>query len=210
MKLRFFALFFLMNAGFSGLQADTLIEVSAKFADVPVGTKVPSSPAQLAKNKKINLLAATPVTVSNGSRARIEVNQPVTTANGATLSLGVTLDVVAVVGESGNISFTGSALDRARAMSGQESTETLSTMEFATREVYFQGLTTSGENVLIQTAPIESAVKGSKNSARQLVIYLSLTKKIVAAPKSTPKKDTKTTTKSTSKSSKTSSKKTKR
>lgn len=213
MKLRFLVLFFIMQTGFAALQADTVIEVAAKLADVPGGTKIPASPAQLAKNKGINLLAATPVSVASGARARIEINQPVTTASGSTVSLGLTLDVLPILAESGNISFTGSALDRARAMSGQESTVNLTTMEFATREVYFQGFTKGGESVLIQTAPIESAVKGSKNSARQLVIYLTFTKKTVASaktPAKTPTKSSKTKTTAKGTTSKGSSKKTKR
>jgi hypothetical protein len=81
-------------------------------------------------------------------------------------------------------------------------------VEFATREVYFNGSTSSGETVLIQTgsAVSKSASKGAQPTTRELVVLLTFVKKTTEpepVKKSTTSKasTSKPATKSTSRKS---------
>lgn len=183
------------------LQAATTIEVSAKFADVPAGTVVTASSLKLDKVKGVNVLSAPKITTTSGEKATIEVTQSQSAPGGASVPLGLTLEITPSLGEKA-ITFSGKATDRA--MHGKRSEDSLSVVEFATREVYFNGSTNSGETVLIHTAPAlsKSAAKGAEATSRELVLLLTFVKKTtepVAAKKSTPVKSS--TSKSGTKSS---------
>lgn len=183
------------------LQAATTIEVSAKFADVPAGTVVTASSLKLEKVKGVNVLSAPKVTTTAGEKATIEVTQSQSAPGGASVPLGLTLEVTPSIGEK-FITFKGKATDRA--MHGKRSGEGLSVVEFATREVYFNGSTSSGETVLIQTgsAVSKSASKGAQPTTRELVVLLTFVKKTTEpepVKKSSVSKSS--TTKSTSRKS---------
>ena len=158
------------------LQAATTIEVSAKFADVPAGTVVTASSLKSEKVKGVNVLSAPKVTTTPGEKATIEVTQSQSAPGGASVPLGLTLEVTPSVGEK-SITFSGKATDRA--MHGKRSGDNLSVVEFATREVYFNGSSSSGETVLIHTAPAvtKSAAKGAEATSRELVLLLTFVKK---------------------------------
>ena len=180
------------------LHAATTIEISAKFADVPAGTVVTASTTKLEKIKGVNVLSAPKVTTSLGEKATVEVTQSQSAPGGASVPLGLTLDITPTVGEK-TINFTGKATDRA--MHGKRSDGGISVVEFATREVYFSGSTTSGETVLIHTAPaVTKSAKSGETKSRELVIFLTFNKKTTIeesekkAPvtkKTTPAKETK-------------------
>jgi hypothetical protein len=175
------------------LQAATTFEISAKFADVPAGTEVTASTSKLEKMRGVNVLSAPKVTVGSGEKATIEVTQSQSAPGGASVPLGVTLDVTPTQGEKA-VAFTGRATDRA--MHGKRSDGGVNVVEFATREIYFSGATTSGETVVIHTAAAVS--KGSKDStttARELVILLTMTKKATEPEPSSKSSKSKTTKK---------------
>lgn len=187
------------------LQAATTIEVSARFADIPAGTVVTASSLKLEKVKGVNVLSAPTVITTPGQKATIEVTQSQSAPGGASVPLGLTLEVTPSVGEK-SISFNGKATDRA--MHGKRSGEDLSIVEFATREVYFNGATNSGETVLIHTgsAVSKSAAKGAQPTARELVVLLTFVKKStepepVKKSSSAKRSTTKSSTKSTSRKS---------
>ncbi len=180
---------FLIFAAALPVHSATTIEVSAKLADVPVGVEIPSSALKLEKIKGVNLLSAPKVITESGKRGTIEITQPQSTPGGATVPLGVTLDITPTQGEK-SISFTGRVIDRA--IGGKRTEDSVSSIEFATREVYFSGTASSGETVLIRTSPAVSKTSG-KNSeikTRELVVLLTFTKKTTATaePKKVPAK----------------------
>lgn len=185
--------------------AATTIEVVAKLADVPAGMEVPASAAKLDQIKGVDVLSAPRATTSPGKSASIEVTQQEIVPGADAVALGVSINVTPTIGEK-TIHFTGKATDRAS--HGKRSGGGVNTVEFATREVYFEGSTTNGGTVIIHTAPVTS--KTSKDEkvvtrARELVIYLTFTKRTTdEAPakkpiaKSPPKSSAKAKTKSAS------------
>ena len=173
------------------IHAATTIEISAKFADVPAGMEISESVAKLEKIKGVNVLSAPRVTTTPGQKAVVEVTQSQSTPGGASVPLGLTLEITPTLDEK-SIAFTGSATDRA--MHGKRTEGRVNVVEFATREVYFSGTTSSGATILIHTAA--AVTKGAEVKARELVILLTLSKKTTEpeAPKrSTEKKPVKAT-----------------
>ena len=183
------------------LHAATTIVVSAKFADVPVGTEISPTTPKLEKIKGVNVLSAPTIVVEPGKNGIIEVTQEQSAPGGASVPLGLKLDITPTLAEKG-ISFFGYATDRA--MHGKRSEGKISVVEFATREVYFSGTASSGETVVLHTAPAvtKAAAKDAETKTRELVIVLTFTKKTTepepAKKKSTEKAPVKkpTTTKS--------------
>jgi hypothetical protein len=167
------------------LHAATTIVVSAKFADVPAGTEL-SSTSKLEKIKGVNVLSAPTLVTNPGQKATIEVTQPQSAPGGASVPLGLTLEITPSLGEK-NITFIGKATDRA--MHGKRSDGALTAVEFATREVYFSGATSSGETVVVHTAAAVSkaSTKGAEAQTRELVMLLTFTKK-TTEPEPTKKK----------------------
>jgi hypothetical protein len=167
--------FFLVLAAALPLHAATTIEISARFADVPDGTVVTASTSKLEKMKGVNVLAAPKVVTAPGQKATIEITQVQSAPGGASVPLGVTLEITPTVAEK-TIAFSGKATDRA--IHGKRNDSGVSVVEFATREAYFSGATTSGDTVLIHTAPaITKSAKG-ETKARELVVLLNFTKKV--------------------------------
>jgi hypothetical protein len=179
--------------------AATTIEVSAKFADVPAGTEVPSKPELLAKTKGVDVLSAPKVTAIPGQPATIEVSQATATPDGSTAPLGITLTIKSTLTEKGAIAFSGKATDRFK--HGQRDGESLSVLACVAREIYFKGTTASGSTVLLNGGPstTSSAKKDGETVVknRELVIYLTF-KKIASEPekkKSATSKSGKSSTK---------------
>lgn len=172
MKFFCLALLLICHAG-----AATTIEVVAKLADIPAGMEVPASAAKLDQIKGVDVLTAPRVITSPGRSAAIEVTQQEMVPGADTVALGVAIHVTPTIGEK-TIHFTGKATDRAS--HGKRSNGGVNTVEFATREIYFEGNTTSGGTVIIHTAPVTSkAAKEDKvvTKSRELVIYLTFTKR---------------------------------
>jgi len=192
----------------TGSLAATTIEVSAKFADVPVGSEVPAKPELLAKTKGIVLLSPAKVTTTPSKAATIEVTQSVAAPDGAVVPLGITLTITATLTEKGNIAFSGKATDRFK--HGQRESEALSTLAFVARELYFKGVATSGSTVLLKGGPATSAAAKKDSPVqtkdRELVIYLTfkkVTAETAAAKKpTTPAKSAGTKTSATKSSTK--------
>jgi len=155
--------------------ATTTIEVLAKFADVPAGTEIPATAEKLDKLKGIDVLSAPSVTTAPGRAASVEVTQDAMVPGSQSVPLGLTLSVTPTIGEK-SIHFTGKATDRAA--HGKRSDDHVNTVEFATRELYFEGNVGSGETVLLHSSAV--AAKGEKNIAksRELVIFLKFTKHV--------------------------------
>src|SRR5262245_59838141 len=120
--------------------AATTIEVAAKFADVPAGTEIPATAEKLDKLKGVEVLSSPRVVTPPGKAASIEITQDAMVPGSAAVPLGLTLSVTPTLGEK-TIHFTGKATDRAA--HGKRSDDSLNTVEFATREIYFEGSTTS-------------------------------------------------------------------
>jgi hypothetical protein len=177
----------------------TVIEVSAKFADVPAGLEIPTSAAKLDQLKGVEVLSAPRVTTLPGKTAMVEITQEVMVPGSGAVPIGLTLAVTPTLGEK-TISFTGKAMDRAS--HGKRSQGSVNTVEFATREIYFEGSTASGGTVLLHTAPVTTKTTTNNKTVtkqRELVVYLTFTKKVIeekkpvapvkkTAPKATPKK----------------------
>lgn len=155
--------------------AATNIEVNAKFADVPAGTEIPATAEKLDKLKGIEVLSAPVITTAPGKTATIEVTQDAMVPGAAAVPLGLTLTITPTLGEK-TIHFTGRATDRAT--HGKRSQGGVNTVEFATRELYFEGSVASGGSVFLHSTPV--AAKGEKNvtKSRELVLFLTLTKKV--------------------------------
>ncbi len=170
------------------LRAATTIEVIAKFADVPAGTEIPATAEKLDRLKGIDVLVAPTVTTTPGQSGTIEVTQDSMVPGAAAVPLGLTLSITPTLGEK-TIHFTGRATDRAT--HGKRSQGGVNTVEFATREMYFEGSVPSGGSVILHSTPV--AAKGEKNvtKSRELVLFLTLTKKVTVVP---PIKNTGTTT----------------
>lgn len=172
--------------------AATMIEIAAKFADVPAGTFIASGD-KLEKIKGVNVLSAPKVVTGIGQRAVIEITQSQSAPGGVSVPLGVALEITPSLDEK-SISYSGKATDRA--MHGKRSEGSVNVVEFATREVYFSGATNSGQTVLIQTAPAvaKGSGKAAETTTRELVIVLTFSKKTTEedAPKKTPTKSTST------------------
>ncbi len=183
--------------------AATTIEVVAKLADIPAGMEVPASAAKLDQIKGVDVLSAPHVITTPGKCASIEVTQPETVPGAGNVALGVAINVTPTIGEK-TIHFTGKATDRAS--HGKRSDGGVNTVEFATREIYFEGGTTSGGTVVIHTAPLTSrTAKEDKvvTKSRELVIYLTFTKRTTdetPAKKSGAKSQTKSSTTAKAKS----------
>jgi hypothetical protein len=192
------------------LYSATTIEVSAKLADVPSGVEIPASAAKLEKMKGVNVLSAPKIATKSGTRGTVEITQPQSTPGGGSVPLGVTLEITPSLGEK-NINFTGRVIDRA--IGGKRTDDSVSSLEFATREVYFSGAASSGETVLIKTSAAVSKTSGkvSEIKTRELVVLLTFTKKTttsetpqkvpakVATPKSSTTKKSSSTKTSTTK-----------
>ena len=129
--------------------AATVIEVVAKFADVQVGLEIPATPAKLDQMKGVEVLSAPKVTTPPGKEATVEITQDTMVPGAAAVPIGLTLTVTPTLGEK-TISFTGKATDRAS--HGKRSQGAVNTVEFATREIYFEGSTPSGGTVLLHTS----------------------------------------------------------
>jgi hypothetical protein len=185
MKLLCLALLLICSA-----RAATTIEVSAKFADVPAGTEIPATAEKLDKLKGVEVLSAPVIVTTPGKTATIEVTQDAMVPGSAAVPLGLTLSVTPTLGET-TIHFTGKAIDRAS--HGKRSSGSVNTVEFATRELYFEGSAASGGTVILHSTPV--AAKGEKNISknRELVVFLKFTKRVTAdapakKPAVTPKK----------------------
>lgn len=157
--------------------AATTIEVVAKLADIPAGMEVPASAAKLEQIKGVDVLSAPGALTSPGKSTTIEVTQQEIVPGADAVALGVAINVTPTIGEK-TIHFTGKATDRAS--HGKRSAGGVNTVEFATREIYFEGSTTNGGTVIIHTAPVTSkTTKDDKvqTKSRELVIYLTFTKR---------------------------------
>ncbi len=167
--------------------AATTIEVNAKIADVMTGTEIPASPEKLDKLKGVEVLSAPTVLTNSGQAAIIEITQDIIAPDGSTVPLGLALSIRPTITEKG-IAFTGKATDRAK--HGGRSDGGVNAVEFATREIYFSGNTTSGGTVLLHTAPVMSHTtknEKSQSASRELVVYLTFTKHTTEdAPKKKP------------------------
>jgi hypothetical protein len=166
------------------LHAATTVEVEARFADVPAGTEIPATAEKLDKLKGVEVFSGPKVTTTPGKSAVIEVTQDTMVPGSAAVPLGVTLSITPTLGEK-TIHFTGKATDRAT--HGKRSTDDLNTVEFATREIFFEGNLTSGDTILLHSNAVTA--KGEKNvtKGRELVIFLKLTKRVTAdAPAKKP------------------------
>jgi hypothetical protein len=177
------------------IHAATTIEVSAKFADIPAGTVVTASTVKLEKMKGVNVLSAPKISTKSGEKATAEVTQSQSAPGGASVPLGLTLDITPTLGEKA-INFSGKSTDRA--MHGKRSDGGVSTVEFATREVYFSGSATSGETVLVHTAPAITRSSKGTETARELVILLTFNKKTTGEEPEKKPATKSTTTKKTS------------
>lgn len=166
------ALLFLTGTGLS--MAATTVEIDAKFADVAAGTEIPATAEKLDKLKGIEVLSAPRVVTSPGKTATLEVTQDSMVPGSKAVPIGLTLSVTPTIGEK-TIQFTGKAIDRAT--HGRRSSDRINTVEFATRELYFEGNTASGGTVILHSAPV--AAKGEKtvSKSRELVVFLTFTKK---------------------------------
>ncbi len=175
------------------VRAATTIEVVAKFADVPAGTEIPSTAEKLDKLKGIEVLSSPSVTTQPGRAATIEVTQDTMVPGAPSVPLGLTLSVTPTIGEK-SIHFTGKATDRAA--HGKRSDDRVNTVEFATREMYFEGNVSSGETVILHSSAV--AAKGEKNIAksRELVVFLKFVKHVT---EEAPAKKATTSTTSTKK-----------
>jgi hypothetical protein len=166
-------------------RAATTIEVLAKFADVPAGTEIPATAEKLDKLKGIDVLSSPSVTTTPGRAATVEVTQDAMVPGAPAVPIGLTLSVTPTLGEK-SIHFTGKATDRAA--HGKRSDDRVNTVEFATRELYFEGNVASGETVLLHSSAVSA--KGEKNVAktRELVVFLKFTKHVIeeAPAKKTP------------------------
>ncbi len=172
--MKYFCLALLITCSAS---AATTIEVVAKLADIPAGMEVPATAAKLDQIKGVDVLSAPSAVTSPGKSANIEVTQQEIVPGADAVALGVAINVTPTLGEK-TIHFTGKATDRAS--HGKRSDGGVNTVEFATREVYFEGNTTSGGTVIIHTAPVTSkTTKDDKvqTKSRELVIYLTFTKR---------------------------------
>lgn len=158
--------------------AATVIEISTKLADVPAGTKLPTTTAKLEALKDVTVLSSPKITVTENKDASIEVAQATSVPGGDAVPLGVKITIKANMTKKGNIWFSGLVTDRSR--SGSEKGERVETSGFATRELYFSGWTPNGETVILRTSPATSkTTKDGKAvaSSRELVIYMTLKKK---------------------------------
>jgi len=190
--------------------AATTIEVVAKLADIPAGMEVPPTAAKLDQIKGVDVLSAPSAVTSPGKSATIEVTQQEIVPGADAVALGVAINVTPTLGEK-TIHFTGKATDRAS--HGKRSDGGVNTVEFATREIYFEGSTTNGGTVIIHTAPVTS--KTSKDGkvttkSRELVIYLTFTKRTTEeapAKKTAAKSPAKSSTTAKTKSAPSSKKK---
>lgn len=156
--------------------AATTIEVVAKLADIPSGMEVPASAAKLDQIKGVDVLSAPRMIMTPGKRADIEVIQQEIVPGANAVAIGVAISITPTIGEK-TIHFTGKATDRAS--HGKRSNGGVNTVEFATREIYFEGSTTNGGTVIVHTAPVTSkTTKDDKviTKSRELVIYLTFTK----------------------------------
>jgi hypothetical protein len=170
MKLLCLVLFFACSA-----RAATSIEVDAKFADVPAGTEIPATAEKLDKLKGIEVLSSPQVITVPGRSATIEITQEAMVPGAQAVPLGLTLTVTPTLGEK-TIHFTGKATDRAS--HGKRSGTNVNTVEFATRELYFEGSVVSGGTAILHSAPL--AAKGEKNvsKTRELVVFLKFTRRV--------------------------------
>lgn len=170
--------------------AATTIEITAKFADVPAGTEIPSKPELLAKQKDIEIFSAPRVTVVPGKTAAIEVTQPLDSPDGTPIPLGIALSIKPSLTEKGNISFSGRATDRFK--HGQNSGDTLTTVACVSRELYFKGYTTSGSTVILSGGAATSASSKKEGATvvrtRELMILLTFKKVSIEPEKADAKK----------------------
>lgn len=157
------------------LHAATTIEIAAKFADVPADTEIPATAEKLDKLKGIEVLSSPQVVTAPGRSATIEITQEAMVPGAPAVPLGLTLTVTPTLGEK-TIHFTGKAIDRAA--HGKRSGANVNTVEFATRELYFEGSVGSGGTAILHSAPM--AAKGEKNvsKTRELVVFLKFTKRV--------------------------------
>ena len=181
--------------------AATTIEITAKFADVPAGTEVPSKPELLAKVKGVNVLSSPRVITSPDKAATIEITQGLSAPDGSEVPLGVSLSIKPTLTPKGNIAFTGKATDRFK--HGQRDGESLTVLTCVAREIYFKGWTPSGTTILLSGGSSTSAATKKEGATptkgRELVIYLTFKKvttetekkTVPAKKKGTPSKSTK-------------------
>lgn len=190
--------------------AATTIEVVAKLADIPAGMEIPASAAKLDQIKGVDVLSAPRVITTPGKSASIEVTQQEIVPGADAVALGVAINVTPTIGEK-TIRFTGKATDRAA--HGKRSDGGVNTVEFATREIFFEGSTTNGGTVIIHTAPVTSRTTKDGNvqtKSRELVIYITFTKRTAdeaPAKKPAAKSPAKTSTTAKTKSASSSKKK---
>jgi len=158
--------------------AATTFEISAKFADVPAGTEVPSKPELLAKAKGVNVLSSPRVITGLDEAATIEVAQSLSAPDGSDVPLGVMLSITPSLTPKGNIAFRGKATDRFK--HGQRDGESLTVLTCVAREIYFKGWTPSGTTVVLGGGPSTSAATKKEGATptkgRELVIYLTFKK----------------------------------
>jgi hypothetical protein len=183
MKLLPFVLSLLVSTSFAAK-----VEVSAKFADVPAGTKIPATAAALDKLKGVDVLSAPQATTQSGQAAQIEISQEHTAPDGEAVPLGVTLHITPTL-EGKTVSFTGWASDRA--MGGRRTDGAVTQEDFVTRESHFSGSTPVGQSISLRTAPWAGAA--GKSASRELVVFLTF-RAIEEATAKSPVKSIKTTT----------------
>ncbi len=163
--------------------AATVIEITAKLADVPAGTKLPASAEKLDAMKGVTVISAPQITLAENTGGAIEVAEAVAVPGGAAVPLGVTINIRTKLTENGNIWHSGLVTDRSR--SGGEKGERLETSGFATRELYFSGWTPDGGTVVLRTSPATAKTTRDGRdvtSSRELVIYMTLKKRSTSAP----------------------------
>ncbi len=153
--------------------AATTIEVLAKFADVPAGTEIPATAEKLDKLKGIDVLSSPSVTTTPGKAATIEVTQEAMVPGSPAVPLGLTLSVTPTLGEK-MIHFSGRATDRAA--HGKHSDDHVNTVEFATRELFFEGNVTSGSTIILHSAPVAATGEKNVSKTRELIVFLKFTK----------------------------------